>query len=364
MRRRGGLGAARGRRCDANLAGLSVRAQSRDKRLPKQGNSAPHTPVAKRGCPQQRNSGSLAMHLSPEFTQDSALAAAVGGMGIGAVATIFAQTNQRLLPSATPDAEVWTGMVAGAFALVSNPFFALVDDASFEGDSLRGLGLVRLGVAGLLVGAGSKMGAGCTCGNGIQGLACLSKASFGFVLVFMATGALAAYLVGNDFRPAASSGFSWPLARAVASVAVAQFFMRTNKKVSNVLGGCGFAASLVLAAMVKPSKIEGFLHFSAARGWDPSLAFVMGGALLVVGVLWRVLGLVDLPPMRAYAGRPLDAKTLVGGVCFGAGWGLGGLCPGPGVVSVGTGSLPAAVWLGAMVAGRGLAGTAPAAKAS
>ena len=322
------------------------------------------TPVAKRGCPQQGHSGSLAMHLSPEFTQDSALAAAVGGMGIGAVATIFAQTNQRLLPSATPDAEVWTGMVAGAFALVSNPFFALVDETSFEGDSLRGLGLVRLGVAGLLVGAGSKLGAGCTCGNGIQGLACFSKASFGFVLVFMATGALAAYLVGNDFAPASAAPFSWPLARAVASIAVAQFFMRTNKKVSNVLGGCGFAASLVLAAMVKPSKIEGFLHFTAARGWDPSLAFVMGGALLVVGVAWRVLGLVDLPPMRAYAGRPLDAKTLVGGACFGAGWGLGGLCPGPGVVSVGTGSLPAAVWLGAMVAGRGLAGTAPAAKAS
>ena len=72
------------------------------------------------------------MHLSPEFTQDSALAAAVGGMGIGAVATIFAQTNQRLLPSATPDAEVWTGMVAGAFALVSNPFFALVDEIEWS----------------------------------------------------------------------------------------------------------------------------------------------------------------------------------------------------------------------------------------
>ena len=90
----------------------------------------------------------------------------------------------------------------------------------------------------------------------------------------------------------------------------------------------------------------------------------MGGALVVVGVAWRVLGLVDLAPMRAYAGRPLDATTLVGGACFGAGWGLGGLCPGPGVVSVGAGSVPAAVWLGAMVAGRGLAGTAPAAKAS
>ena len=63
------------------------------------------------------------MHLSPEFTQDSALAAAVGGMGLGAVATVFAHTNKRLLPSATPDAEVWTGMAAGAFALVFAPFF-------------------------------------------------------------------------------------------------------------------------------------------------------------------------------------------------------------------------------------------------
>ena len=59
------------------------------------------------------------MHLSPEFTQDSALAALVGGMGLGAVATIFAQTNERLLPSASPDAEVWTGLAAGAFALLA-----------------------------------------------------------------------------------------------------------------------------------------------------------------------------------------------------------------------------------------------------
>ena len=152
---------------------------------------------AKETAPQQPSH-----HLSPEFTQDSALAAAVGGMGLGAVATVFAQTNKRLLPSATPDAEVWTGMAAGAFALVSNPFFALVDDEAFERDSLSGMSLMRLAIAGLLVGAGSKMGAGCTCGNGsIQGLACFSKASFGFVLVFMATGALAAYLVENDFAP-------------------------------------------------------------------------------------------------------------------------------------------------------------------
>lgn len=301
------------------------------------------------------------MHLSPEFTQDSALAALVGGMGIGAVATIFAQTNERLMPSATPDAEVWIGMLGAAFALVSNPFFPLVDAAAFEAESLQSLSLARLLIAGALVGVGSKLGAGCTCGNGIQGLACLSPASFGFVLVFMGTGALTAYLVDNAFTPSTSS-FSWPLVRLVASIAATQYSLRTNKKTSNVLGGCGFATSLVLAGMVKPSKIEGFLHFSAARGWDPSLAFVMGGALLVVGVAWRVLKLVDLPAVRAYARRPLDAKTLVGGACFGVGWGLGGLCPGPGVTAVGSGSGRAAVWLAAMVAGRAIAG-APAAKA-
>ena len=137
------------------------------------------TPVAPRGCPQQGNSGSLAMHLSPEFTQDSALAAAVGGMGIGAVATIFAQTNQRLLPSATPDAEVWTGMVAGAFALVSNPFFALVDGA-FEGDSLQSLGLGGDPRGGPARGRGFEARRGLHLRQRHPGPgACLSKASFG-----------------------------------------------------------------------------------------------------------------------------------------------------------------------------------------
>ena len=147
---------------------------------------------------------------------------------------------------------------------------------------------------------------------GIQGLACLSKASLGFVLVFMATGALAAYLVGNDFAPASSAPFSWPLARAVAGIAVAQFFMRTNKKIGNVLGGCGFAASLVLAAMVEAVEDRGpAAAVLGGAGLEPvRLAFVMGGALLVVGVAWRVLGLVDLPPMRASrAGRSTRRRS-------------------------------------------------------
>lgn len=296
------------------------------------------------------------MHLSLAFSYESVLAALVGGLGIGIFATIFAHTNRSAMPSSTPHAHVQPAMlVTSAVASV------VLASQFFEAEFLEAASLTRLAASGGLVGLGAKLGMGCTCGNGIQGLACLSPASLGFVLIFMCTGALVAYLVDNAFAPSASS-FSWPLVRLVASIAATQYSLRTNKKTSNVLGGCGFATSLVLAGMVKPSKIEGFLHFSAARGWDPSLAFVMGGALLVVGVAWRVLKLVDLPAVRAYARRPLDAKTLVGGACFGAGWGLGGLCPGPGVTAVGSGSGRAAVWLVAMVAGRAIAG-APAAKA-
>lgn len=95
---------------------------------------------------------------------------------------------------------------------------------------------------------------------------------------------------------------------------------------------------------------------TSPRGWDPSLAFVMGGALAIAAIAWPLLGLPKAKAIKPWVNRPVDAATLVGGVCFGAGWGLGGLCPGPGIVATGTGSLPAAIWLGSMVAGRVLAG--------
>jgi len=290
------------------------------------------------------------MHLSPAFNAESAVAALVGGAGIGLVATIYAATNHHRMPSSSFNAQVHAGMIV-ASAIASS----ILAPQFFEAEFMKSASLTRLAFAGVLTGAGSKMGQGCTCGNGIQGLAALSPASGAFVVVFMAAGAAAAALGDQSaaLRPTPTS-FSWPLAAAAAGLAAVQLAAaRNHPALSNVLCGGAFAVSLVQASMVKPSKIDGFLNFAGAAGWDPSLAFVMGGALLVALPLWLVFGVAEASSsIKRFAARPIDAATVLGGLAFGAGWGLGGLCPGPGVVTAGTGSLSAAVWTGCMFAAR------------
>ena len=301
------------------------------------------------------------MHVSSAFGFDSALAALVGGLGIGLVATIYAHHNHAALPSSTPNANVHLGMLATS-AVAS----ALLAPQFFEDGSFAAISLPRLAAAGGLVGLGAQLGHGCTCGNGIQGLASLSPASLAFVLVFMAAGAVAAVLGDQSAALVPTPTTFSPALLAVAlALAAGQLALGRRAKAAssaamvaaaNALGGAGFAVSLVQASMVKPSKIDGFLNVAGARGWDPSLAFVMGGALLLALPLWRALRVADASPaLRKWAARPVTPSLLAGGVCFGAGWALGGLCPGPAWVSAGTGSVASAVWLGSMVAGRQLA---------
>ena len=119
-----------------------------------------------------------------------------------------------------------------------------------------------------------------------------------------------------------------------------------------VLSGALFAVGLVLGGMTQPAKVQAFLDIggiatgissTAQRGlWDPSLAFVMGGAVLVTLVAFW------LTPQRAKpiaADRfelptrtAIDIKLLLGAALFGAGWGLAGYCPGPALASLLTGS--------------------------
>ena len=140
-----------------------------------------------------------------------------------------------------------------------------------------------------------------------------------------------------------------------------------------VLCGALFAVGLVLGGMTQSAKVLGFLDIgglakgvssTAERGlWDPSLAFVMGGALLVTLVAFW------LTPRRA---KPLaadkfelpertdiDAKLLVGAVLFGVGWGLAGYCPGPAFASLLTGSTDVLTFVLAMVGGMWLANRVP-----
>ena len=127
--------------------------------------------------------------------------------------------------------------------------------------------------------------------------------------------------------------------------------------VSDFVIGAIFGAGLVVSGMIHPAKVSGFLSATSAA-WDPSLALVMGGALaLCVPGFALVRKTVKSPACAADFSTPtatrMDAKLALGGMCFGIGWGIGGICPGPAVVALASGvnPLPVAAWLAAMVAG-------------
>jgi uncharacterized protein len=116
--------------------------------------------------------------------------------------------------------------------------------------------------------------------------------------------------------------------------------------------GLVFGIGLIVSGMTNPAKVQGFLDL--AGNWDPSLAFVMGGAILVGLVAFRLarnrqrslLG----EAMRLPSARHIDRRLVLGGLAFGVGWGLAGYCPGPALASLATGG-KALVFVAAMVAG-------------
>jgi uncharacterized membrane protein YedE/YeeE len=123
--------------------------------------------------------------------------------------------------------------------------------------------------------------------------------------------------------------------------------------VSAFIVGLVFGIGLIMAGMTDPSKVQGFLDL--AGNWDPSLAFVMGGAILVGLVAFRLAGKRERSllgeAMRLPTATRIDRRLVLGGAAFGAGWGLGGFCPGPALASLGTGDHKVLVFTGAMLAG-------------
>lgn len=119
------------------------------------------------------------------------------------------------------------------------------------------------------------------------------------------------------------------------------------------LSGFVFSVGLALAGMTQPHKIVGFLDFTGA--WDPSLLFVMAGAVGVYAIAFRRTmrraAPVFAPMFRVPTRRDITPELIAGSAMFGAGWGLAGLCPGPALAAAPTGSLMAIVFLGAMVSG-------------
>lgn len=117
--------------------------------------------------------------------------------------------------------------------------------------------------------------------------------------------------------------------------------------------GLLFGIGLIVSGMTDPSKVIGFLDL--AGKWNPSLGFVMGGAILVGFAAFRFAGgrttslLGD--PMRLPTARHVDRRLLLGGVAFGIGWGLAGYCPGPALASLASGGAKPLIFGAALVAG-------------
>ena len=129
-----------------------------------------------------------------------------------------------------------------------------------------------------------------------------------------------------------------------------------KKNVSSLLSGILFAVGLGISGMTKPSKIVNFLSITDwETRWDPSLLFVMGGAVITSLVLFRIILKQPTPLFSksfALPGRKdLDARLIVGSVLFGIGWGIGGYCPGPALVSLVTGSNSVSLFLASMILG-------------
>jgi uncharacterized membrane protein YedE/YeeE len=256
--------------------------------------------------------------------------------------------------------------------------------------------------AGVLTGVGTRLGSGCTSGHGVCGLPRRSPRSLAAVLTFMSTGALSAYLsretrlssfiYASDITSRDSSvGLLVPSLIAMATAATLlnqKFFLHRllfgsspstkpdhaeSKGVSEIISlGISFTSALIfglglgVSGMCNPERVISFLNFSGEKGFDPTLIGVMGGGVLFNLVSFHLLNAYD--PVMPLSGKSAKISTtlkmglvpentkiswelILGSAIFGLGWGLGGICPGPGIVSLGGSVKAAGVFIPSLISG-------------
>ncbi len=117
--------------------------------------------------------------------------------------------------------------------------------------------------------------------------------------------------------------------------------------------GVLFGAGLAVAGMTDPVRVRAFLDVGGA--WDPTLAFVMAGAMVPMALAWRLSRRRAAPfldrQFHVPTARTIDIRLIAGSALFGIGWGIGGLCPGPAIAGLALRPGPAAVFVVAMLAG-------------
>ncbi len=126
-----------------------------------------------------------------------------------------------------------------------------------------------------------------------------------------------------------------------------------RRLVPPLLSGMLFGAGLTLSGMTDPERVRGFLDIFGT--WDPTLAFVMGGAVIVMAIAWRIRARMAKPLFGEKFSLPdrtdFDPGLLTGSALFGIGWGIVGLCPGPAIASLALSPGAVLPFVAAMLAG-------------
>ena len=121
----------------------------------------------------------------------------------------------------------------------------------------------------------------------------------------------------------------------------------------SLFAGALFGAGLAYSGMADPARVQGFLDLFG--NWDPTLAFVMGGAMIPMAVAWIIQRRIEKPFADTDFSVPgtskIDRNLTIGAVLFGVGWGISGLCPGPGLADLAINPLPALAFVAALFAG-------------
>jgi uncharacterized membrane protein YedE/YeeE len=256
------------------------------------------------------------------------------------------------------------GLVGGASLLAGAPGVVLLAGGASPVTVALGLPLWRYAVAGLLVGAGTKVGHGCTSGHGVCGLGRLSVRSIVNVLAFLVTGIVVASFIftSGDLGvapttvPERGGDYAWQavLVSVLPLIVVALAVKFDQPRVSHLTLGAVFGFGLTVSGMSEPSKVIGFLNVRSGR-WDPSLMCVLGGAVFVSFLSYRVKSKVSAPLLDVKFFVPsntrLEWRLVVGGVLFGLGWAVAGFCPGPVVANLFQLGFVAPTWLACMLIG-------------
>ncbi|KJY83956.1 transporter [Vibrio galatheae] len=128
-------------------------------------------------------------------------------------------------------------------------------------------------------------------------------------------------------------------------------------RLTSLFAGFLFGLGMIISGMADPEKVIGFLDVAGA--WDPSLAFVMGGALMVFMPAYFLLIKPKSKPVVAEEfclakSNKVDSRLVSGAVIFGLGWGLAGICPGPAMSSLALGNIGVWVFFASMMVGLGV----------